>query len=424
MAHDVFISHSHSDKPAADAACAALEARGIRCWIAPRDIDPGRDWAASIVEAIRDAQIMLLVFSRHANHSPQVKREVERAANSGKVLLPLRIDDVLPEAALEYYLSTPHWLDAITPPLEAHLEKLADACSSLLKVTGQSPQHAIQDPSPVVARAAAQPSAGKTGDVKSSGSPRLWWGRQRRQVQLGMIAAIVVILVVGGYLLAGRKSQPLSTSQPTAGSQLTTTTPTGHPLVADAALEGLLLSPDQIKTAVGATGMTVAGSTAALADSAANIADKACLPMQGPGEATAYAGSGWSAARGQALREPGDTWTHGVSQYVVLFSSAHDAEAFFTASAQRWPACANRQYTVTLPGQPDHVVIVGPVSNTNSTLGATQTFTANNGLGTCQRALTVADNVAIDVQTCFSNQAARPDSAIDVAHQIAAKVPT
>src|SRR5690348_15316632 len=104
MAHDVFISHSQHDKPAADAACAALEARGIRCWIAPRDIDPGKDWAESIVDAIRGARIMLLVFSRHANESAQVKREVERAASSGKVLLPLRIDDVLPEAALEYYL--------------------------------------------------------------------------------------------------------------------------------------------------------------------------------------------------------------------------------------------------------------------------------------------------------------------------------
>ena len=106
MAHDVFISHSHEDKPAADAVCAALEARGIRCWIAPRDIDPGQDWAGSIVRAIRGAKIMLLVFSRHANQSPQVQREVERAANSGKVLLPLRIDDVLPEEALEYYLGS------------------------------------------------------------------------------------------------------------------------------------------------------------------------------------------------------------------------------------------------------------------------------------------------------------------------------
>jgi sugar lactone lactonase YvrE len=158
MAHDVFISHSHEDKPAADAACAALESKGIRCWIAPRDINPGQDWAASIVEAIRGAKIMLLVFSRHANESPQVKREVERAANSGKVLLPLRIDDVLPEAALEYYLSTPHWLDAITKPFEAHLEKLAAACSSLLAVTGRSPQDAA---SPITGLA---PSPGITAE--------------------------------------------------------------------------------------------------------------------------------------------------------------------------------------------------------------------------------------------------------------------
>ena len=144
MAHDVFISHSHQDKPAADAARAALEAKGIRCWIAPRDINPGQDWAASIIRAIRDAQIVLLIFSRHANESLQVKREVERAAHSGKAILPLRIDDVLPEETLEFFLSTPHWLDAITPPFEAHLEKLADACTILLAVAPRSPQDADQ----------------------------------------------------------------------------------------------------------------------------------------------------------------------------------------------------------------------------------------------------------------------------------------
>lgn len=41
--HDVFISYASSDKPVADAVCAALEQRGIRCWIAPRDILPGLD---------------------------------------------------------------------------------------------------------------------------------------------------------------------------------------------------------------------------------------------------------------------------------------------------------------------------------------------------------------------------------------------
>ena len=45
MAHDVFLSHSHADKVYADAICHRLEAGGIRCWVAPRDIRPSEDWA-------------------------------------------------------------------------------------------------------------------------------------------------------------------------------------------------------------------------------------------------------------------------------------------------------------------------------------------------------------------------------------------
>ena len=267
MAHDVFISHSHEDKPAADAACAALEARGIRCWIAPRDIDPGQDWAASIVEAIRGAQIMLLVFSRHANQSPQVKREVERAASSGKAILPLRIDDVLPEAALEYYLSTPHWLDAITKPFEAHLEKLADACASLLAVTGRSPQDATSDPAPVVAALATdQPQRPIRGNVSTSASSEiqpagrqpsmvLWWRHKSPRMQRQLVLTVVTVVILGtagtitGYLLrpdspashtttaqpapaAGQTAQPAPAPGPTA---TTTTSPSAAAAVPELA---------------------------------------------------------------------------------------------------------------------------------------------------------------------------------------------
>jgi hypothetical protein len=48
MAHDVFISYSSKDKPLADGICANLEAVGIRCWTAPRDIGPGEDWPTAI----------------------------------------------------------------------------------------------------------------------------------------------------------------------------------------------------------------------------------------------------------------------------------------------------------------------------------------------------------------------------------------
>jgi len=108
MAHDVFLSYSSKDKPVADATCAVLEGRGIRCWMAPRDIMPGADWGESIIDAIHGARVFVLVFSNNANESVQIKREVERAINKAIPVVPLRIENVMPVKSLEYFLSTPH----------------------------------------------------------------------------------------------------------------------------------------------------------------------------------------------------------------------------------------------------------------------------------------------------------------------------
>jgi hypothetical protein len=78
--HDVFISYSSKDKLTADAICAALERDGARCWIAPRDVLAGEEWAQSIIQAINGAKVLILVFSGFANASPQIRRVVERAA--------------------------------------------------------------------------------------------------------------------------------------------------------------------------------------------------------------------------------------------------------------------------------------------------------------------------------------------------------
>jgi len=78
MAHDVFISHSAKDKSVANAICAVLESRGVRCWIAPRDVLPGMSWPEAIVDAIEASRVMVLVFSAHANESKQVIREWNR----------------------------------------------------------------------------------------------------------------------------------------------------------------------------------------------------------------------------------------------------------------------------------------------------------------------------------------------------------
>src|SRR5438093_3684478 len=91
MAHEVFISHSSQDKTIADAVCAALENNAIRCWIAPRDVQPGRTFAGEINRAIQRSKVMVLIFSTHSNRSEQVLREVQLASNSHLYIVQFRI---------------------------------------------------------------------------------------------------------------------------------------------------------------------------------------------------------------------------------------------------------------------------------------------------------------------------------------------
>ena len=219
MAHDVFISYSTKDKTVADAACATLEARGIHCWIAPRDVPPAHEWAAAIVEAIQGCQIFLLVFSHEAKASPQVRREVAQAANSGKQILTLRIEDVHPEGDLKYYLDGLHWLDAITKPLEAQLQTLVKECTAMLAERDASSDSTIPGTAPAV-----------------GGRPKVAWWR-RLPAKVAVTAAVVVVLAGAGLLLRPSAAQVRVPSSGSAGpgSSLAAPAPTVNPAESNAA---------------------------------------------------------------------------------------------------------------------------------------------------------------------------------------------
>ncbi|MGB6209382.1 protein kinase domain-containing protein [Mycobacterium sp.] len=262
------------------------------------------------------------------------------------------------------------------------------------------------------------------------------WRRHRRPGLIVAIVAAVGILAAGvgltGYLLW----RPATNSRPSAATTTTrtvaaptTTTPTTATPVAESALQGLLLYPEQLDTVMGTTGMTLVGPKypTSTFDNTKYVPDKACIPQSDPATATALSGSSWTAVSGQELNDqPGGKPNHRVTQYVILFPSARDADAFFTASTQQWPTCSNRQFHLTGEGVPDNVWTVGPVSNTDGALSAHKTLEPGYWeWQTCQRALTVANNVAIDVKACSQNQSdSQSDAGVNIARQIAAKVPT
>lgn len=132
---DVFISYAQPDRETAFHIAEFLEQQGIVCWIAPRDVPPGKDYGAAIIDGIETAKALVLVLSEHSNESGFVQKEVERAVSKAKPLLPVRIREITPSGSMEFFVSSAQWVDAWQAPIEQHLIKLADAIGAITGVS-------------------------------------------------------------------------------------------------------------------------------------------------------------------------------------------------------------------------------------------------------------------------------------------------
>jgi len=190
----VFISHSSQDRGVATKLCEALERRGLGCWLASRDIGPGDNFQEAIVKAIRSVRVMVLVFTGNANHSDEIKKEIALASQNRLVVVPLRVEDVLPSDAFLYELSTRQWIDAFDD-WERAIARLAEQIGAV----------AAEE----AARAAPPPAAARP-------APR---APRARTVWLAAAAA-ALLLAAGGlaYRFAGEPAPPAATSASTAAS--------------------------------------------------------------------------------------------------------------------------------------------------------------------------------------------------------------
>jgi hypothetical protein len=188
MPHDVFISYSSKDKPVADRVCHALEEKGERCWIAPRDIPYGGDWQEAIMGALAQAGAMVLVFTNNTNESAHVRREVSAALEAGAIVIPFRTEEATPQGALRYNLINLHWMDAISPPVEDHIEALIATLKNLRNPPAEPP----------AAAAAARSSPPPAAPIEAGGAASRPW-RPTIDRRFEVVAGLAAVIAALGY---------------------------------------------------------------------------------------------------------------------------------------------------------------------------------------------------------------------------------
>lgn len=299
--HDVFISYSSKNKNIADAIVADLEQNNIKCWYAPRDIYPGEDWAGAIKNAIGSTKIFVLVFTDESNRSHQVTNEVTLAVNGGKIIIPFRLSGSDMNDTLLYYLSSVHWLDAVSQPLNQNIETLRKQISALLDIE-EADENKVAAAAVGAAAGTAGATAGTAGATAAAGSAAGSTrsgisGASQRSGQTGssggssvktgiVIGFIVVALAIGiGAFALSRGGNQSKDSEPKAN-----------------AVEQTAEKPEaeEVKQEEPAAGEQVAEAEAAAQETAADAAE----PAPADQEAVAEAAEPAAEAAEQPASEP------------------------------------------------------------------------------------------------------------------------
>lgn len=107
---NLFISHSSKDSKTANEICELLEKSGNKCFLAPRDIRSGHEYAEEIINGIDNSDIMILLLSKASDSSPHVLREIERAVSKKLPIIVYKLEEVTLSKSMEYFLMTHQWV--------------------------------------------------------------------------------------------------------------------------------------------------------------------------------------------------------------------------------------------------------------------------------------------------------------------------
>ncbi|MDE5803824.1 MAG: toll/interleukin-1 receptor domain-containing protein [Lachnospiraceae bacterium] len=198
----IFISHSSKNAAAATEICRLLEERGTKCFIAPRDIRTGREYAEEIVNGLDASSAVILLMSKEANHSPHVLREVERAVSKSIPILVYKLEEVALSKSMEYFLMTHQWVGLQD---KDSYERILSFAADLQQQTTKEPGAQVQ----AAGRQSAQ--AQKAGKRQNS----------KKTVLAALLFCVLVIGIIAGSFLFRGSGQEKRKAQVQVGDTVT-----------------------------------------------------------------------------------------------------------------------------------------------------------------------------------------------------------
>ena len=125
----IFISYSSKELDVALKVCEFLENNDFKCWIAPRNVEAGGNFATQIVTAIKNCDMLVLLASENTNDSGHVSNEVSIAFDNKKIIVPFKIQDFVFTDEFLYFLGRKHWIEAHND-INSGLKTLLDTINS------------------------------------------------------------------------------------------------------------------------------------------------------------------------------------------------------------------------------------------------------------------------------------------------------
>jgi Flp pilus assembly protein TadD len=133
---DVFICHAPADRVFVESLCDSLEAKGVRCWNALRDLLPGSDAGGARLRAIETSRLIVVIVSGSANRDERLITEIDRATAVGVPVIPVKVENVAYSERLGFFLN-PVPMFMLSEDPQQRISYLVDyVVSELAKLSG------------------------------------------------------------------------------------------------------------------------------------------------------------------------------------------------------------------------------------------------------------------------------------------------